>query len=543
MPMMPEDTRLHPLETTCPPPHRFTCPFHYEPHPLCRMAAQQVQTYVQEHDEWHDELAHGKMFGVLVVETREGRRGFVAAYSGLLAGRNDHTYFVPSVFDAMQPDGYFKRHEAEITALNTAIAALSAGDDYRQACLRAQHVRREGEEELERFRQMMSEAKQRRDARRASCTPLMPDEQAKLVAESQYMKAEWRRLKARVQKRQEEASAALRAVDEQIEGMKRLRKEKSDSLQRWLFEHYVVLNALGEPRSLLSIFADTPRQVPPAGAGDCCAPKLLQYAYRQGWHPLCMAEFWWGESPRGEIRRHGAYYPACRGKCLPILTHMLQGLEVDACNVERGVSQPLSVIYEDQWLMVVNKPEGLKSVPGRNDGNSVLAQLQARLPQTPWLVHRLDMDTSGLLVVAKDKSTYTALQRQFASRLVKKRYVALLQGLFAGQPQGEVSLPLYADPLDRPYQKVDMQQGKEAVTTYQVLGVYDGHTRVALFPHTGRTHQLRVHCAHAAGLGIPILGDRLYGTRATRLYLHAEMLSFRHPVTGRQMTFECKADF
>ena len=256
-----------------------------------------------------------------------------------------------------------------------------------------------------------------------------------------------------------------------------------------------------------------------------------------------MAEFWWGESPRGEIRRHGAYYPACRGKCLPILTHMLQGIEVDACNVERGVSQPLSVIYEDQWLMVVNKPEGLKSVPGRNDGNSVLAQLQARLPQTPWLVHRLDMDTSGLLVVAKDKSTYTALQRQFASRLVKKRYVALLQGLFAGQPQGEVSLPLYADPLDRPYQKVDMQQGKEAVTTYQVLGVYDGHTRVALFPHTGRTHQLRVHCAHAAGLGIPIIGDRLYGTRATRLYLHAEMLSFRHPVTGRQMTFECKADF
>ena len=540
---MPENTCLHPLEATCPLPHKFTYPFHYEPHPLCRMAAQQVQAYVQAQAAWHDELARGKMFGVLVVQTRGGRLGFVAAYSGLLAGRNDHPYFVPSVFDAMQPDGYFKLHEAEISALNAAIDTLAGGDDYRQASLKAQQSRMEGEEELELFRQQMQEAKHRRDARRADSTPLTPEEQAQMVAESQYMKAEWKRQKVRVQKRQEEALAALRAMDEQIEGMKRLRKEKSDRLQRWLFEHYVVLNAKGETRNLLSIFADTPRKVPPAGAGDCCAPKLLQYAYRQGWHPLCMAEFWWGESPRGKIRRHGDYYPACRGKCLPILTHMLQGLEVQAGNVERGVSQPLAVVYEDQWLMVVNKPEGLKSVPGRTDSSSVLTLLQARLAQTPWLVHRLDMDTSGLLIVAKDKSTYTALQRQFASRSVNKRYVALLQGAFAGQPQGEISLPLYADPLDRPYQKVDAELGKEAVTTYQVLDVHDGHTRVALYPHTGRTHQLRVHCAHPEGLGLPILGDRLYGTRAARLYLHAEAVSFQHPVTGRQMAFECKADF
>ena len=543
----------HPLETDIASPQRFTCPFHYVPHPLCRMAADEVCRYLSTRNEWSEELAKGKMLGVLIVESHDGRRWFLAAYSGLLDGRNDHPYFVPPVFDAMQPNGYFKVHEAEITAINRLIDSLQQSPDYLNAKADSESISRQGQQEIEDYRKQMAAAKARRDSLRTSLSVNDVKAREEMVRESQFMKAELRRMKARIKDRQSEADALTRTFADRIEQLRHQRAMLSDNLQNWLFEQYDMLDANGMKRNLLSIFADTPQRIPPAGAGDCCAPKLLQYAYLHNLHPVCMAEFWWGQSPRREIRQHGTFYPACRGKCLPILTHMLQGLDVDPYEVEHGVTQPLTVVYEDSDLIVVDKPSGLKSVPGRSDYPSVLSILAAQHPQhkSLRLAHRLDMDTSGLLIIAKNKQTYLHLQRQFAAHTVKKRYVALLSGVFNGVPSGIISLPLIADPLDRPYQKVDTENGKEAITEYQTMGIQDGHSRVCLFPKTGRTHQLRIHCAHSQGLAMPILGDRLYGTHedwldgtnANRLYLHAEAITFIHPATGKEMTVERNAPF
>ena len=324
-------------------------------------------------------------------------------------------------------------------------------------------------------------------------------------------------------------------------------------LQNWLFSQFRMLNAKGECRSLCDIFADTVSRIPPSGAGECCAPKLLQYAYAHGMRPVCMAEFWWGASPKTEIRRHLSYYPACSGKCKPILSHMLQGLDVDpdpqATDKVAGLDGGLEVVYDDQWLCVVCKPAGMLTVPGRNGRVSVEDVMRRRFPDAsgPMVVHRLDMDTSGLLVMAKTKNVHKLLQEQFASRNVKKRYVALVdtEGRTALSPnaKGRISIPLRADQLDRPRQVADMENGKPAVTDYYVLAVGRGVARVALYPHTGRTHQLRVHCAHAAGLDAPIVGDALYGRAAVRLFLHSERIEFSHPVTGGRMVFERRPEF
>ena len=536
---------FHPLQTDLPRPAKFNDPFCYEPHPLCLLAAKEVQEYIANDDRLRADADRGKMFGVLVVGTDDGRLGYLAAFSGLLCGTNDHAFFVPPVYDATHPDGYFKTHEAEITDINRRIASLMGSERYREAaaerdaCLRAVA----GEEDA--YRRIMAEAKAVRDARRRSPQPLTAEEEAAMIRESQHQKAELRRIRQRGRARLEAAGRDAYALDAEIAELKARRRQMSDALQRWLFSQYSMLNARSESRSLVAIFAETPQRVPPSGAGDCCAPKLLQYAYANGLRPVCMAEFWWGRSPEGEVRHHLHYYPACRGKCLPILTYMLQGLEVARGSYEAAVTQPLEVVYEDGWLAVVNKPAGMKTVPGRDGGTSVLEDMRRRHPDKPQLtpVHRLDMDTSGLIIVAFDAETYKKLQAQFLNREVRKRYVALLDGVPDCPVHGEISLPLRPDPLDRPYQKVDFANGKEAVTEYLILETAHGRTRAALFPRTGRTHQLRLHCAHAGGLGTPILGDRLYGHGGGRLCLHAEALTFVHPVTGKEMKFERKAEF
>ena len=449
---------VHPLESRIAPPKRFTYPFAYEPHPLCQLAAKAVQAYIAGHEEIREDADKGKMFGVLVVEMSPGQLGFLAAYSGLLAGRNDWPYFVPPIFDAQQPDGYFKTQEREISRISRTSRSSRDSSDFSS-------------------------------------------------------------------------------------------KQLSQELQTWLFHQYRLLNARGEVKDLIDIWQEYYNRpkllrkypLPPGGTGDCCAPKLLQYAYQQGLKPLCMAEFWWGVTTKTELRQHLNYYPACRGKCKPILTWMLQGLDVDPDPELIGFQQmELPVVYEDEWLVVVDKPSGLLSVPGRIGQYSVETIMQQRYPDCV-VAHRLDMGTSGLLIVAKSQEVYRTLQEQFVKHQVKKKYLAELEELEEldnlGNPrlprQGRISLPLRPDPMNRPRQLVDPEHGKRAVTDYEFLS----DCMVALWPQTGRTHQLRIHCAHPDGLGRPIVGDELYGTRQKdqRLMLHAAELWFRHPVTHQAM--------
>ena len=535
--------RFHPLHSDLPNPAKFTNPFNYEPHPLCLAAAAEVQGRIAADDKLRADADRGKMFGVLVAETADGRRGYLAAYSGLLAGRNDHEYFVPPVFDAMRPDGYFKTREAEITVLNRRIDDLRHSPGYAAAKAELAGMAGKHRDLLDEYRRQMAAAKLRRDARRGMQLSVTAEEEADMIRESQHMKAEYRRLKRRCADEEAAVRNKTEAIECELSELKKRRRQMSDDLQGWLFSQYSMLDALGRRRDLCSIFADTPGRVPPSGAGDCCAPKLLQHAYLNGLRPVCMAEFWWGASPEGEVRHHLHYYPACRGKCLPILTHMLQGLDVDEGQRGADVGEPLEIVYEDDWLAVVCKPAGMASVPGKECGTSVLEEMRLRRPDKPevMLAHRLDMDTSGLIIVAYDMETYKSLQAQFMRREVGKQYTALLAGVPCRPESGRISLPLSPDPLDRPYQKVDRADGKEAVTDYRIVGRQGARAIVELFPITGRTHQLRVHCAHADGLGTPIVGDRLYGRGGGRLCLHAEAVEFRHPATGRQMRFERKA--
>lgn len=543
---------LHTLDTDISKPEKFTYPFCYEPHPLCRLAADEVQRHIRESGLLPEDGGEGKMFGVLVVEYGGGDTeasgrglGFLAAYSGLLAGRNDWPWFVPPVFDAQQPDGHFKRTEARISAINAEIEALRNSREYAEAVATMKRHDSEAAATIEFLRRTAAEKKAQRDARRAEPRPITPEEATAMEHESQHIKAELRRVRKRMEERHTADEAPVKAVEERISTLKQRRHDMSDALQQWLFSRYRMLNAHGKERDLCDIFRDTVHHTPPAGAGDCCAPKLLQYAYSHGLHPVCMAEFWWGGTPCTEIRRHLHYYPACRGKCLPILTHMMQGLSVDDNPLAADNGKQMEIIYEDEWLAVTVKPEGMLSVPGKEERSSV-----AELMRRHWgkegealVAHRLDMDTSGLLLVARDAGICTQLQGQFARREVQKEYTALLDGVPRRPRHGTISLPLRHDIMDRPRQTVSHEHGKEAVTDYDIIATDGRHTLIRLTPHTGRTHQLRVHCAHSEGLDCPIHGDALYGQRAERLCLHAARITFTHPVTGKRMTFEDKAPF
>ena len=332
-------------------------------------------------------------------------------------------------------------------------------------------------------------------------------------------------------------------------------RQISQDLQLWLFRQYRMLNARGEVKDLVDIWQDyhcSPRirkkyPLPPGGTGDCCAPKLLQYAYQHGLKPVCMAEFWWGPSPKSEIRQHGQFYPACRGKCKPVLTWMLQGLDVNPNPEMVGFSHLVpEVVFEDEAIAVVNKPSGMLSVPGKTEDYSVATWAKEQWPGT-MPVHRLDMWTSGLMVMAKTEEAYHHLQHQFEQHTIKKKYLAIVEGVPAKE-HGIIDLPLFSDPLNRPRQMVDYEHGKRAITEYRVLRTHSSHNThhlslLALWPHTGRTHQLRMHCAHPDGLGCPILGDELYGHKSDRLYLQAQSITFIHPQTEHRIHFEIKADF
>ncbi len=533
--------------TDIPLPERFTYPFCYTPHPLCILAAKEVQSYLTRQTAWKDELRQGKMFGVLIVQTEHGETGYLAAFSGILAGKNLHPFFVPPVYDLLQPQGFFKIEEENISSINRNIRQLE--NDKAYAALSAELARtiQSAENILATAKAQLKEAKTAREQRRKE-KELNAQEEAELIRESQFQKAEYKRLerswKARITTLQTQTEDWKR----RISALKSERKTRSAALQQKLFEQFGMLNYRGEVKNLCEIFGQTVHKTPPAGAGECAAPKLLQQAYLHGWKPIAMAEFWWGDSPKTEIRHHGHYYPACKGKCEPILQHMLQGLQVEENPMLKRMqvpSQNLEIVYEDPWLSVINKPAGMLSVPGKEDAVSVYSLMREQYPEAdgPLTVHRLDMATSGLMLIAKTKRVHQNLQAQFKNRLVRKRYVALLEGIVP-KDKDTVDLPLCLNPLDRPRQMVHTEHGKPAITDYQVLERLDGkRTRIAFYPRTGRTHQLRIHAAHPLGLHCPIIGDELYGEKADRLYLHAEYLEFTHPITGETVRITKEAEF
>lgn len=522
-----------------PLPERFTYPFHYTPHPLCVIAAEETQAYLKERTEWREELQTGKMFGVLVVRTPAGEVGYLAAFSGNLAGKNVHPFFVPPIYDLLQPDGFFRQEEEQINEINARIRTLQASPALEDARSRLQSTIEYCDFVLQAAKDLMKKRKEERDRLRQF--PLTEEETALLIKESQHMKAAHKLTKKSLRSILEEDQAKVDRLEQEIEQLKQERKRRSATLQRKLFEQFRILNARGEVKDLCELFAPTSQGTPPAGAGECAAPKLLQYAYQHQLEPIAMAEFWWGDSPKTEIRHHGYYYPACKGKCEPILHHMLQGLRVDENPLlaDSHRETKLDILYEDDYLLVINKPEGMLSVPGKGDADSVYQRLSILYPEAtgPIIVHRLDMATSGLLLAAKTKEAHQNLQAQFKNRTIQKRYIALLEGEVP-QDEGEIRLPLCPDPLDRPRQIVSEEFGKPALTHYRILERTSGKTLIAFYPQTGRTHQLRVHAAHPQGLHCPILGDELYGRKAERLYLHAEYLAFTHPITSERIEIQ-----
>lgn len=540
-------------------PEKFTFPFYYEPHSLSILASEELQRELESHallaplfDATNPEcLPAGKMFGVLIVENQAGELGYLRGFSGKLGPYTHLEGFVPPVFDLWNKDSFFTKEEAVLNAINAQIEKLQKDSIYQHTKeLLQQQIASEKKaiaDKKQSLKQLKNERKVLREQQESQLTPLEFEAfNDDLIKQSLRDKHELRVLTTYWQEQIEATQQLIRDFDTHINSLKEERKQKSNALQRQLFQQYRFLNYNQEEQDLLDIFEKTALQQPPAAAGDCAAPKLLQYAYLNGYKPLAMAEFWWGESPKSEIRKHQHYYPACRGKCEPILGHMLQGLNVDdnPLLVNPELQRPIEIVYEDEDFAIVNKPEEFLSVPGIYIQDSVYERMKIRYPKAtgPIIVHRLDMATSGILIIAKNKEAHKALQSQFIKKTVTKRYVALLDGIVEGN-EGYIDLPLRVDLEDRPRQMVCFEHGKPAKTKWEVIERKNGKTKVYFYPITGRTHQLRMHASHPMGLNTPIVGDDLYGSKNTRLFLHAESISFKHPRTQEMVNFQVKEGF
>ena len=539
-------------------PKAFTFPFYYQPHPFCVEAAQQLQQQLTNNVQWqHDfglddsHAGTGKMFGVLLVRSPQGDIGYFSAFSGKIADQNLHAGFVPPVFDMLAEECFFRAELDEITQLNHQVSTLSANPKKAQLSEQLKQSKTEYKNLEQSLRQQLIENRAARKSERESAQSTFSGDQLKNVLDQlakqsvadknrlKYLKLEWDEKIATLE-------TQLNTINHEITNAKQQRKTLSNRLQNKLFEQYCFLNANGQNKSLKAIFAQTSTPTPPAGAGECAAPKLLHYAYLHGYQPLALAEFWWGSSPKSEIRQHKQFYPSCHSKCQPILGHMLQGLDVDPNPLEDnwGENKPLEIIYQDEAIVVVNKPSGLLSVPGKTIKDSAYTRLQTLFPDVegPFVLHRLDMATSGLLVFALTRRANKHLQKQFITRQVQKRYVALIDGIVTEQ-QGTIDLPMRGDPDDRPRQLVCYEHGKPAHTDWELIQVVDGKSKLHMYPRTGRTHQLRVHCAHHLGLNIPMVGDGLYGEKSNRLHLHAEQLEFDHPYSKKHLKFHADVEF
>jgi tRNA pseudouridine32 synthase / 23S rRNA pseudouridine746 synthase len=533
-------------------PKKFTFPFSYEPHPLSLLAAKEVQYHIENQKKWvHDFDVLGKMFGVLVVQNRAQELGYLAAFSGKLAGSNHHAQFVPPVFDILTEDGFYRKGEEVNNAINRRVEALENDAQFLElkALLKSQNET--AATQIEAIKEKIKIEKKNRDTRRNEAkTTLSPTNfelfETELNKESADFWYQLKDLKRTWQRRFAETQAQLDAFFQEINALKNERKTRSSNIQMQLFEQYTFLNKDGETKSLSDIFPISDDILPPAGAGECAAPKLLQYAFLHQLKPVAMAEFWWGQSPVSEIRKHGNFYPACKSKCEPILAHMLKGIEMDDNPTDKNpaLGKDFETVFEDEFLLIVNKPHNFFAVPGKKIHDSIYSRIKAKYPEAtgPLVVHRLDMSTSGLMLIAKTKAVHQHLQSQFIKRKIKKRYVALLYGIVE-QDSGFIDLPLRVDLDNRPHQLVCHTHGKPAQTHWEVVERRNNQTLIHFYPITGRTHQLRVHAAHPQGLNMPIVGDELYGTRADRLYLHAAWLSFVHPISEEVLEVEVGVDF
>ena len=544
-------------------PERFTFPFYYQPHPLCLLAAEELQVSLdQKKSLQHDFSQSGKMFGVLLVENSQGELGYLSGFSGKLADNNDLTHFVPPVDDSINTE-FFKIEQKVINDLNAQLTLLEANPDIEVTQQVLAELTSAANSDFSQLQSKNSVQKKARKAQRNLAATSLSDAEFtllkdKLAKQSVADKNELKYLKLSWQEKLIKAQQGVDTLLDVITSIKEQRSLLSNSLQQKLFEQYRFLNIKLEEKNLTDLFIDTAFHhkygVPPAGAGDCAAPKLLQYAFKAGLKPIALAEFWWGKSPKSEVRQHKNFYTACIGKCQPILTHMLSGMLIDDNPLLKSLSEDknVEIIYQDEVMAVINKPSELLSVPGKSISDCVHSRMKLLFPKAsgPLIVHRLDMSTSGLMVIALTKQAHKNLQQQFIKRTVEKRYVALLSGCpkqLVDNEEGVISLPLAGDFDDRPRQMVCFETGKEAETKWQRIAFeQQGEqtlTRIHLYPKTGRTHQLRVHCAHHLGFNTPIVGDDLYGSKANRLHLHAEMLKLNHPTTNEAMAFTVAAKF
>lgn len=541
-------------------PKHFTFPFYYTPNPLCIAAADEVKAYLRtqndfEHnfglDETKKGLKIGKMFGVMIVETTEKQLGYIMAFSGKLAESNHLKKFVPPIYDTLNTDGFYKQSEAYLNHLNSEIDTLEKNPQLAKAEFNLKQTKLESVQKLENFKQNAKSEKQKRKQLRVEAEAKFSNAENAVYFEnlnqlSIQSNLNLKYLKVNCEANMEAAQSVLSKLLQPIEALKLERKTLSARLQKQIHKQYRFLNAEGQTKDLLEIFESTDLGQPPAAAGECAAPKLFQYAFKNELKPIAMAEFWWGISPNAEVRRHGQFYPSCRSRCEPILGHMMQGLNVEPNPIETAgtFSGNIDIIYEDDFLLVLNKPHEFLSVPGKTIKDSVLTRMQDYLPHAtgPLLLHRLDMSTSGLLLVAKNERTHKNLQKQFIERKIKKRYIALLDGILEIK-KGVIELPLRVDLNNRPRQLVCDVFGKSAITKYEVVKIENNKTRIHFYPISGRTHQLRVHAAHHKGLNLPIVGDDLYGMPLNRLHLHAETLSFEHPVKRKWVSFSCETPF
>lgn len=545
--------------STIPRPEKFTFPFYYDPHTLALIAIDQLQDYLSTQTELNhnfgldseqDGLIIGKMFGVLVVEDKQGELGFLTAFSGKLADSNDHDYFVPPVFDILDSEGFFRKEEMVINEMTIEIAELEKDEVYLRTKNELARVIATYQDELQKYKKEIKIGKAERKQIRETSTGLSTDELEVLLEDlrkqsirEQYFLKDFTEAH---KKKIEALTETVTIFENQLFNLKEKRKNMSNTLQGEIFDSYYFLNHKKEKRSLQSIFQNTIDHKPPAGAGECAAPKLLQFAFENDLKPVCLGEFWWGASPRSEVRVHQQVYPACRGKCEPILGHMLDGVEMDENPMLQNPAEDkaLKIIFEDDYIVVVNKPAEFLSVPGKTISDSVYTRMKEKYPEAtgPLIVHRLDMSTSGIILLAKDKNVHKHLQKQFIKRNVQKRYVALLDGLVT-EDTGTIDLPLRVDLDDRPRQLVCYEHGKRAVTKWEVVERRNNQTLIYFYPITGRTHQLRVHAAHSLGLNAPIIGDDLYGKKDTRLHLHAQFLQFTHPITKEAIKIKVEVEF
>lgn len=547
-----------------PIPQQFTFPFYYQPNQLARIACNELMAKLSSHSAWqqicglsassniHDNMTTvGKMFGVLVVKNAQQQLGYLMAYSGQLDTVPHGIAFVPAISDMQIHDEQFLAEKSAINALNDDINAIEKSAEFAQLHSQLVTAKASYQQELLAQQAVMVEGRKQRKLKRKEAEKRLSAEKlsalhAELAGQSIEQKKTLQALKVKWSENIAAFEARLTVITDKILALKKQRKSRSKHLQKKLFSQYKFLNAKQEIKDLNKVFAELPDRTPPAGSGDCAAPKLLQYAYQSKLQPIAMAEFWWGAAPKSAIRHHGQFYPSCYSKCQPILGHMLQGLNVEAnpLLINPAQGKDLSVVYQDDDLLVINKPAEFLSVPGKNIEDSVYLRIKNQFPHAsgPLIVHRLDMSTSGLLAIALNKRAHKALQKQFIERSVKKRYVAMLNKRLL-EDSGVIDLPLRLDLDDKPRQLVCFEHGKKALTHWQVVARNDESTLVHLYPVTGRTHQLRVHCAHPQGLQAPIVGDDHYGVKANRLHLHAEYLAFKHPITKEYMAFEVAADF